>query len=193
MRWFLSRRVPAVSRILVIESGPRKVAETLIPRLRQVFGTNLVVDLLTCFPDVPEGLGKPSHLVWNVTVRQGQRARWALLREIRAQRHTVAAVLCADSPILALWRLAALVFLPAKFLIVNENADFFWLDRGNWRVLVKFVLHRSGILQESAVRATARLAAFPFTLVFLLGYAGWVHALRGVRLTLRASGSKPSR
>jgi hypothetical protein len=24
------------------------------------------------------------------------------------------------------------LMLPAKFLVINENADYFWLDRGHW-------------------------------------------------------------
>jgi hypothetical protein len=94
---------------------------------------------------------------------------------------------------MASWRTAALFLFPSKFLIVNENSDFFWLDRGHWRNLLQLWMHRSGIFEESAVRAAARVVAFPFGLVFLLGYAGYVHLARGLRLAWRRVGGGAAR
>lgn len=186
MRWFLSRSVPEPSRVLVVESGPRAVAERLIPQLRSVFGAQTPIDLMTCLEGEPVSLapspGAGGSQVWRVTECRDRRSRWRLLREIRARRYPVTAVVCANSPLMASWRTAALFLFPSKFLIVNENSDFFWLDRGHWRNLLQLWMHRSGVFEESAVRAAARLVAFPFGLVFLLGYAGYVHILRGVRL-----------
>jgi hypothetical protein len=197
MRWFLSRAVPDPTRVLVLESGPRAVAERLIPRLREVFGPQTPIDLLTCLPSDPAGLrpaaGAREPQVWRVTDCPDRRSRWRLLREIRSRGYPVTAVLCSDSPLMASWRTAALLVLPSKFLIVNENADFFWLDRGHWRNLLQLWMHRSGVFEESAVRAAARLAAFPFTLVFLMGYAGYVHGVRRVRLVWRRMGGKSAR
>jgi hypothetical protein len=197
MRWFLSRAVPAPARILVLESGPRAVAERLIPRLREVFGVQTPIDLVTCLPSDPVGL-RPAEdsgnaRVWRVAHCPDRRSRWRLLREIRSRRYPVTAVLCANSPLMASWRTAALLLFPSKFLIVNENADFFWLDRGHWRNLLQLWMHRSGVFEESAVRAAARLAAFPFTLAFLLTYAAYVHAVRGARLAIRRVAGKPPR
>jgi len=186
MRWVLTRRTPRVNRILLIESGPREVAEKLLPRLAGLFGPDVPVDLATC---LPEGFPAPAKTnggrVWRVASCRSHGERWRVLREIRAQRHAVAAVLCADTPIMASWRAAALLLLPSKFLIVNENADFFWLDRGSWRLLLKFLLIRKGLYEETAARTLARILAFPFTLAYLLAYAGWVHLRRAVRLLLR--------
>jgi hypothetical protein len=196
MRWFLSRAVPDPTGVLVLESGPRAVVERLIPRLREVFGPQTPVDLMTCLPSDPTSLGSGMDdrrpQVWRVTDYPDRRSRWRLLREIRSRRYPITAVLCANSPLMASWRTAAVLLFPSKFLIVNENSDFFWLDRGHWRNLLRLWMHRSGIFEESAVRAAARLAAFPFTLLFLLAYAAWVHAVRGVRLALgpRTAGAK---
>jgi hypothetical protein len=203
MRWFISRAVPEPTRVLVLESGPRAVAERLIPRLREVFGPGTPIDLLTCLPSDPVSLrvdplalppdrGGSGQQVWRVTEYADRRARWRLLREIRSRRYPITAVVCANSALMASWRTAALWMFPSKFLIVNENADFFWLDRGHWRNLLQLWMHRSGVFEESAVRAAARLAAFPFTLVFLLGYAGYVHLVRGVRSALRRISGKPA-
>ncbi len=199
MRWFLSRAVPEPSRVLVIESGPRALVERLIPRLREVFGPQTPIDLMTCLPSDPVSLpgAVDPHAgagqVWRVTDCPDRRSRWRLLREIRSRRHPITAVICADSALMASWRTAALWMFSSKFLIVNENADFFWLDRGHWRNLLQLWMHRSGVFEESAVRAAARLAAFPFTVVFLLGYAAYVHLTRGVRLALRRVSGKPVR
>ena len=197
MRWVFSRAVPVPTRVLLLESGPRAVAARLIPRLREVFGQQIRIDLLTCLPPDPDSLplepgpGRPQ--VWRVTDCVDRRSRWRLLREIRSRRYPVTAVLCANSPLMASWRTAALLLFPSKFLIVNENADFFWLDRGHWRNLLQLWMRRSGVFEESAVRAAARLAAFPFTLAFLLGYALYVHLVRGVRLIVRRiAGKSPS-
>lgn len=191
MRWFLSRAVPEPTRVLVVESGPRAVAERLIPRLREVFGARTPIDLLTCLPSDPVSLaGAGDSQVWRVADCPDRRSRWRLLREIRSQRHAITAVVCANSPLMASWRTAALLLFPSKFLIVNENADFFWLDRGHWRNLLQLWMHRSGVFEESAVRAAARLAAFPFTLVFLVAYAAYVHFARRVRLIWRRIGGK---
>ena len=90
----------------------------------------------------------------------------------------------AGDAIMAPWRWAALAALPAKFLIVNENADFFWLDRGHAGPLTQFLQRRSGLGDASALRTLWRIAAFPFVLAFLLGYAVYVHLIRGARLAL---------
>jgi hypothetical protein len=185
MRWVLSRRIPDAQRILLIESGKREVAEKLIPHLRRDFGEDVIIDLLTCLPGRPENLSSDSAAkLWRVTDFTDDHARWRLLREIRGYRHSIAAVLYDDLPIMARWRLAALCLLPAKFLIANENADYFWLDRAHFDHLVRFWMHRSGLLDESAVRTIAQFLAFPFVLIYLAGYAAYAHTIRLGRMAL---------
>jgi hypothetical protein len=70
--------------------------------------------------------------------------------------------------------------LPAKFLVVNENGDYFWLDRGHWPNVRQFVKHRAGFSDAGIVRAAARVADFPFTLSYLLLYAAAVHLRRAL-------------
>ena len=59
--------------------------------------------------------------------------------------------------------------LPAKIFVINENGDYFWLDRGHWT--------RSGnsCFFAQGWRAPARCGRwrgfFPFTLLYLLLYA----------------------
>ena len=178
MRLVLSRRTPEVTRILLVESGPRPVAERAVERFRAVFGANVAVDALCCLPAAPQGVEK----VWRVTDSRTPRERIRLLQALRAERYPVIAILAADDPTLAPWKWTCLAALPSKALIVNENADFFWLDRGHWRPLTQLWRHRTGFGGESAVRALGGVVAFPFLFVYLLFYAGWVHAVRGMRL-----------
>ncbi len=166
--------------MLLVESGSRALGEQAIERLRSVFGQGVPVDALVCRSEPPAGASR----VWSVLGRQSTGERWALLRELRRERHPVVAVLAADDPTMAPWKWAALAALPAKFLVVNENADFFWLDRGHWPNLVALLRQRSGLGGESAVRTLARFVAYPFAFLYLLLYAAWVHAVRALRLLL---------
>ena len=79
------------------------------------------------------------------------------------------------------WKWAIATRLPAKVFLVNENGDYFWLDRGHWRSIRSFVLFRAGLTGSSAVRTLARLLLFPFTLAYLLLYASTVHMRRAWR------------
>jgi hypothetical protein len=72
--------------------------------------------------------------------------------------------------------------VPAKIFIINENADYFWLDRVHFRQLRRFVSHRLGISGSAAVPSLVRLIFFPVTLAYLLLYAGTVHLRRRMRL-----------
>ena len=78
------------------------------------------------------------------------------------------------------WKWALALHLPVKVLIVNENGDFFWLDRSNWPTIRRFVLDRSGLAGSGAVRTVGRVLASPLTLLFLLLYAAFVHLRRKV-------------
>ena len=188
MRWFLSLGTPSVSRLLLIESGPRSVTDKVLPRLRHSFGPAVTIDLLTCLPTDPAELsprGAPPARVWRVTPCRDANSRWELLGRLRGERHPVAVVLCADSPVMLSWKFAALLLLPSKFIVVNENIDYFWLDRGHLSNLKNLLLERAGLQPDPAIRIAARALAFPFTLAYLLGYAAWVHARRAVNAAFR--------
>ena len=184
MRWFLSRTTPSVSRLLLVESGPRSVAEKVIPRLRKSFGETVRIDLLTCQLGDPVGLAAGNSgnaRVWRATNHRNIDSRWELLCRIRYERHPVVVVLCAKSSIMLSWKLTILLVLPSKFIIANENADYFLLDRGHLPNLKSLLLHRVGLQPDLVVRLIVRALAFPFTLAYLLGYAVWVHSRRAVQ------------
>ena len=79
------------------------------------------------------------------------------------------------------WKWVLAARLPAKIFILNENGDYFWLDRGHLTTIRQFVLFRAGLTGAGAVRTLARLVSFPFTLLYLILYALTVHLRRKLR------------
>ena len=169
-----------MDRVLLVESGPRELGERAMEQLRRAFGEQTPIDVLGCVPGPPPGAAE----YWDVTPHQGWSARRRLLSKLRGRRPPVAAILAGGDPIMAPWRWASLASLPSKILIVNENADFFWLDRAHLSAGVQFLLHRSGLAGESTLRSLFQAVAFPFVFVYLLFYAAYVHSVRALRLTL---------
>jgi hypothetical protein len=189
VRYFLSGQAPPVTRILLIESGSRELGEQAIACLRKAFGAGIPIDALGC-RRTPL-LGVESYA--DVSEARTLSARLALLRRIRRGGYSVAGVLSSGDSTMALWKWAAIGVVPAKFLVLNENVDFFWIDRAHWTNAVALLQQRSGLGGESTVRAMAWFAALPFAALFLLSYATWVHVTRifrlllGIRTTVRSN------
>ena len=190
MRWFFSRTVPPISRLLLVESGPRNVTEEILPRLRERFGKTIAIDLLTCQSDDPiafkKGNAKDAQS-WCVADYQDANSRWDFLCSVGYRYYSVCVVLCANSPIMLPWKLSVLLMLPSKFVVVNENADCFLLDYKHLSDLKNLCLHRVGVQPDLTVRLLARALIVPFTLTHLLVYATIMHARRLVRIVFRTS------
>jgi hypothetical protein len=174
VRYFLRRRIPEPARILLVESGARHITEIIIPRLEAKFG--VPIDLVTCYPAAPAGVAN----IYNVNDFWGRKSRIALARELRANGYAIAGIVCSNERILNKWKWALAAVLPAKILILNENGDWFWLDRAHWPQISRFVKHRAGFADAGIVRAVARAAIFPFTLSYLLLYAAAAHFRRAL-------------
>lgn len=177
MRYFLRRRQPPVSRILLVESGSRHLIERVLPGLRQAYPEPIPIDLVTCYNGAPEGV----DAVYRVTEHRGVEGRRQLYRALAAKRYSIMGILCSAEPIMTKWKWALAARLPAKILVVNENGDYFWLDRGHWRTILHFALFRAGLTGSGAFRTFGRLLVFPFTLSYLLLYASTVHIRRAWR------------
>jgi len=180
MKYFFTRRQPEVSRILLVESGSRYLLEGLISGIRSTYGDDVFVDLVTCYPGMPEGFQAASTTVYRVTDYRGRAGRARLYQELGANRYSIMGIICSAEPIMNKWKWALAARLPAKVFILNENGDYFWVDYGHWSVIRHFALYRAGLAGAGAVRTLARLALFPFTLLFLLSYAAFVHLTRRV-------------
>ena len=181
MRYFFTRRQPEASRILLVESGSRYLLEGIISGIRSTYGPAIFVDLVTCYPGLPDGFDAATTTVYRVTDYRGRAGRSRLYRELARNRYSIAGVICSAEPIMTKWKWSLAARLPAKFFILNENGDYFWLDRVHLTNLRQFVLFRSGLAGAGAVRTLVRLISFPFALLYLLAYAMSAHARRALR------------
>jgi hypothetical protein len=185
MRYCFTRRKPPFTKMLVVESGSRQILEAAIPKFRALFGDAAQMDLLTCLPGLPQVFHPAGARVFRVTDCRSGADRLRLLKELRSQGYPLLGIICSDEPVMTLWKLATVALLPAKVLVFNENADFFWLDWDHRKAIRQFVFYRAGLLDDSAVRKLMQLAAFPFLLAFLIAYAVYAHMVRACRLTSR--------
>ena len=179
MRHFFHSDIPDCSRLLLIESGPRDVIERVILHLRDQFGPDVEMDLVTCYAGEPAGF---RGRIYNVNDYGGPAGRGALRADLAQRHYAVAGVVCAAVPIMTKWKWWLAFQVPAKIFIINENADYFWLDRAHFRQSRRFLASRLGITGSAAVPALVRLVFFPLTLAYLLLYAGTVHLRRRIRL-----------
>jgi hypothetical protein len=179
MRLLFTSAIPTIRRILLVESGPRSLTDRLLPRLYHTFGPDLVIDLLTCYPDPPAGL-TPNSSTYNVNHHRGNSARRRLLLQLRRGRYDAAGIICARSPILATWKWLVLAAVPAKGFIANENADFFWADSTHRTHIIQAFLSRSPFSAPSLLRSVLRVCLFPFAFLYLLLYAATIQVKRKV-------------
>ena len=181
MRYFLTGRLPDVTSILLVESGTRGLVEGLIAGLRQTWGDEIQIDLVTCYATLPKGFEAHNTRMYRVGDYRGRAARKRLYRELAANRYTLAGIICSGEVLMAKWKWAIALRLAAKVFIINENGDYFWFDRMHLATIRRFVLDRSGLAGAGAVRTLVRLISFPFTLLYLLLYATSTHARRALR------------
>lgn len=180
MRYFFSRHVPEARRILLVESGPRHLIENLLPGLYQQ-PVNHRVDLFTCFSGTPRGFDTSRGEIIRSADYQGHRARKQLYAKLRRYGHDVMGVVCADTPLLAKWKWALVWQVPAKVFILNENGDYFWFDYSQWRIMLHFLLFRSGLSGGEGAATLSRIVFAPFVLLYLLGFAAYIHLRRAFR------------
>ena len=143
-----------------------------------------VIDVVTCYPGSPAGLGDGSS-VFRVSDYQGRQGRRRLLEALRLRGYTASAIVCSAEPILTKWKWWIAARLPVKVVVINENCDWFPIDRWHWRTLLRFFLFRAGLSGGDTVGSLGRFIAFPFMLLYLLAFAAWVHARRLVRIWFR--------
>jgi hypothetical protein len=181
VRYFLTGRLPPVTSILLVESGTRGLLEGLIAGLRQSWGDQISIDLVTCYSTLPKGFEAHNTRVYRVGDYRGRAARARLYRELAANHYSLMGIICSGEVVMAKWKWVLGLRIRAKIFIINENGDYFWLDRMNLAALRQFVIFRAGLAGAGAVRTLIRLISFPFTLLYLLLYATSAHARRALR------------
>ena len=162
-----------------MESGSRYLLDALIPGILESYGDSTVVDLVTCYAGLPQGLSPARTRVYRITDYRGDWKR--LLADLRPQNYTIVGMICAAEPIMTKWKWLLAAGLPAKVFVLNENGDYFWLDYAHWASIRYFVLYRAGLAGAGAVRTIARLCFFPLTLLYLIAFAGLAHLRRRLR------------
>jgi hypothetical protein len=184
MKYVLSRRTPPGSRILLIESGSRAIAEGVLTALTGSWASQYQMDLLTCYGGLPKGFPEGGD-VYRTADYGTPELREALVRELRARGYAYTGIICSAEPLMTWWKWYLALKLPSKVFIVNENCDYFWINRENAAILREFALVRMGMEGGGALRVIARLIAFPFAILYLLLYAFTAHARRALRTTFR--------
>ena len=194
MKYFFRQKIPVVHNVLFIESGSREVAHQAWEGVQRIF-PGARYHLLTCLPD-------PPSVRFDTVFRASKYPSWwsklCLLFSIRRKGWQVMVILCTGERILWRWKIVALALVPAKVLVVNENADFFWLHWGNWRTLRQLLAVRWGVnlleMNLGGLCSTAfRALVFPFTLLFLLFIAASLYTHRWWRLAIWKFHTRPSR
>jgi hypothetical protein len=186
VRYFLSRREPPPTRLLLIESGSRSLIEGILPHLRTAWASDIPIDLVTCYAGLPEGFGAET-IVYRVTDYGSPEGRRELIRALRSHEYSTAGVICSAEPIMSKWKWLIALRLPVKVFILNENGDYFWVHRDNAAVVREFFLIRLGLSGAGAIRTLGRLLLFPFSVLFLLLYAFAAHSGRFVRGVFNSS------
>ena len=178
MRYFLRRHIPPFTRVLLIESGSRTVFDVLIPRLFEMYGEAIELDLVTCYPSAPAGF---RGRVYRVQEYATPAARRRLYAELAARQYTVTGILCSNEPIMTKWKWMLAARLCAKVLVINENADSLWLDRAHWRHIARMARIRWGLTGASISPSILRVLLLPLSLAYLLLFAAVVHTKRRIR------------
>ena len=180
MRYFLARRAPPLTRILLIESGSRSLVENLLPHLRSVWGEQVPIDLVTCYAGLPAGFDTDT-VTFRVTDYGSKQGRKELVRVLRGRGYSMAGMICSAEPIMTKWKWLLAARVPARFFILNENGDYFWLHRDNAATIRHFLMVRAGLSGAGAIATLGRLLIFPFSVLFLLLYAFTAHSGRILR------------
>lgn len=186
MRFFLSQAEPPGTRILLIESGSRSILEKIVAHLQSGWGEGMAIDLVTCYAGRPAGLDESTQ-VFHVADYQTPELREKLAAELRSRPYAYAGMICAAEPIMNKWKWWLAAKVPAKFFVINESGDYFWLNRRNAKAMRGFVMVRMGLAGAGALRTFGRLLIFPFAVLYLLLYAGSAHLGRFFRTKVLSS------
>ena len=164
-----------------MESGSRQLFEDLLPGLYEIYGEQMQLDLVTCYAGLPRSFRESQGTVYRTGEYTGAAGRKRFYSLLHGQGYDVVGIICAAEPIMTKWKWMLAWKVPAKLFILNENGDYFWVDRSQWKTVRHFLLFRAGLSGAGAVATLFRLAMFPLTLIYLLLFAATVHLRRKER------------
>lgn len=181
IRSFLRQSVPGrFRRVLLVESGSRHLLEELIPGIYKAH-PGVIIDLVTCYAGQPAALPDDAR-IFRVTDYGGAAGREKLLGDLRPNGYDVLGLICSAEPIMTKWKWwLAWKLDKAKSFALNENGDYFWIDRGHASILFHFVMFRLGMSGAGAPATIVRLLLLPFSALGLVLFAAGVHLRRAIR------------
>lgn len=177
MRGLFTRRIPEIRRVLLVESGGRHILDKLLPHIYSLQQPLERVDVVTCYGTPPASFDGTRGETLQVTANRG-----AFIRGRVRAGYDVVGIICSGEPIMTRWKWALAARVPAKLFIINENGDYFWFDRGNWRIIRHFIAVRSGLSGAELAPALGRMLLFPFTLLYLIVWFIAAHVRRRVHI-----------
>lgn len=166
--------------MLLVESGGRHLLEDLLPGVCHHPELERC-DIVTCYPGQPRNFDPARGRIYRVADYAGRQGRKRLYQELRSSGYTVMGIICSGEPIMTKWKTVLAWKVPAKLFCLNENCDYFWFDRANLAAIRHLFLFRAGLTGEEGLWNLASLALFPFTISYLLLYAGYEHLKRRLR------------
>ncbi|HEX4809700.1 MAG TPA: hypothetical protein VH325_12260 [Bryobacteraceae bacterium] len=180
MRGIFSRRLPSLDQVLVVESGPRELADKFLRHLYEVQASRQV-DVVTCYGSAPPAFQPERGICYSIHDLEFAGKRFKLIGRLCQTRYAAVSILCSGTPIMTRWKWLIALRIPAKTLIVNENGDFFFFDWYHWRIARTMVANRMGVYGGLRIDLLGQLLLFPFTLAFLSLYAAAIHLRRALR------------
>lgn len=180
MRLFLRPAGVVMERVLLVESGSRAIAERFLTHLYATHPAHRV-DVLTCYAGAPSSFDATRGSVISIHNAAEFAGRLQLIAGLARNGYNVVSVLCSGESIMTRWKWTVALRVPAKLLIVNENVDYFWFDCGNMSNMRAMLKHRFGVHTVSSPQLAVSTVLFPFILLYLLAYAGWIHTRRLLR------------
>jgi hypothetical protein len=181
LRFFFRSTIPPFRRVLLVESGGRHLLEDILPGICGLHQELERCDIVTCFPGVPRNFDPARGRVYRVADYAGREGRKRLYKELGAADYSILGIICSGEAIMTKWKWVLAWKLRAKLFVLNENCDYFWCDRTNLGIMKNLALYRAGLAGEEGLATLARLALLPFTLTYLLLFAGVEHWKRRQR------------
>jgi len=178
---FFSRRIPNLTKVVLVESGPRPLYDDFIGNLYESHGHNIRVDLVTCYSGKPRSFREENGKIYRVQDYRGWDGAKRMAKEIRAGGPSTLGIICAGVPVMAKWKWLLLATLKSKAFIMNENGDYFWFDYSNWKLILHFMAVRAGMSGDNSIWLPLRMLVFPFGMAYFAAYAAWLHGRRWMR------------
>jgi len=112
-----------------LRGAPAEARPSRYNSLRQSWGDQIFIDLVTCYATLPKGFEAHNTRIYRVADYRGRKARALLYGELAGHRYSLMGIICSGEPVMTKWKWVLALRIPARIFIINENGDYFWLDR----------------------------------------------------------------